>query len=388
MIKHIALLAIIFVLSLPASALAAEPGSGIIEGRVVNGTAGGGSVANQDITLNTYLNDAEIGATTAKTNTDGQFVFDGVSTGSGYSYQVTLVFQEAEYYSEWLNFDDGETTEFAEVTVYDSTTSDEAIKVAMSHTIIYVGQGSLKVMEYLFFTNVADLTYIGPEEAAAVEGSKTLRFALPAEATETQITLGLMVCCIRDGDGGFVDTMPFLPGGKEVAYSYTVNHNSGTYTFSQNVNYPTTRYDLLLQGEYIGPISDQLTAEEPMDIEGTLFKHFSSSNLAPGDTLVVQLSSLPDPNRSGGIIWVALVLVVLIVGFGFIYLLRKRRLQPVSTQDSLDQKKQRLLVELAHMDDAFEEGKIPEDVYHRLRAEGKAQLVELMQRTKEESGNR
>ena len=51
MIKRIALLVIIFVLSLSASALAAEPGSGAIEGSVVNRTEGGSSVADQDITL-------------------------------------------------------------------------------------------------------------------------------------------------------------------------------------------------------------------------------------------------------------------------------------------------------------------------------------------------
>ena len=57
MIKRIALLLIIFVLSLSASALAAEPGSGVIEGSVVNRTEGGSSVADQDITLKVYLNE-------------------------------------------------------------------------------------------------------------------------------------------------------------------------------------------------------------------------------------------------------------------------------------------------------------------------------------------
>ena len=125
-----------FILSLSASALAAESDSGTIEGQIINGTTGGSSVANQDITLNTYLNDAEADTTTTKTDAEGHFVFNGLSTESGYSYQAVLTFQEAEYYSEWLIFDEGETTKSAEVTVYDSTTIDEAIEVAMAHTII------------------------------------------------------------------------------------------------------------------------------------------------------------------------------------------------------------------------------------------------------------
>ncbi len=148
MIRRVALLVIIFVLSLSSSALAAEPDSGVIEGSVVNRTEGGSSVADQDVTLKTYLNDAEMGSTATKTDASGQFVFDSLSTESGYSYEVSLFFQQAEYYSEWLSFDEGETTKSTEVIVYNSTTSDEAIKVAMAHTIIYVGQDNLKVMEY------------------------------------------------------------------------------------------------------------------------------------------------------------------------------------------------------------------------------------------------
>jgi hypothetical protein len=81
-------------------------------------------------------------------------------------------------------------------------------------------------------------------------------------------------------------------------------------------------------------------------------------------------------------------LVVLGTGFGLVYLIRRRRLQPVSSEDGLEQQRQRLLVELAHLDDDFEAGKIPEKSYRRLRSARKTQLVELMQRAKEESDRR
>jgi len=388
LIKHIALLVMIFTLSLSAPAMAAEPSGGIIKGQIINGTEGGSSVADQDTTLKTYLNDAEMSAITTKTDNEGHFVFEGLSTESGYSYMVALVFQQVEYYSEWISLDEGETTKFVEVTVYDSTTSDEAIKVAMTHTILYVGQDSLKVMEYFLFVNESDRTYIGSEDTNSAEERETLRFSLPKEAIESQPTLGLMECCIMGSEEGFIDTMPVLPGSKEVAYSYKVNYNSATYTFARRVNYPTTRYDLLFQSESMEVTGDQLAVEEPMDIEGAWFKHLSGSNFAQGDILEVQLSGLPQTSNQGAILWVVLILVVLGTGFGFVYLMRKRRLQPVSSEDSLDQKRQRLLIELAHLDDNFEAGKIPEKNYRRLRSVRKAQLVELMQRSKEESDRR
>ena len=387
MTKRVALLLIIFILSLSSSALAAEPGSGIIDGMVVNETASGSSVADQDVTLKTYLNDVEEDSTTTKTDVEGYFVFGGLSTEPGYSYEVTITFQQADYYSKRLSFDEGETNKFTEVIVYDSTTSDEAIKAAMAHTVIYVEQGSLRVVEYYFFVNEGDRTYIGSKEMDTEGTRETLRFSLPEEATELQPAQGLMECCIYDSEDGFVDTMPVLPGGKEIAYSYRVDYNSGAYTFSQNVSYPIVNYNLLVHGEGIRIASDQLTTEEPLNIEGILFNYLSGTDIAAGNILTTRLSGLPETNNQNTVKWVGLVLIVLIAGFGFGYLLRKRRLQPISPEDILEQKRQSLLVKLAKLDDEFEGGQISDEDYRRLRAATKAKLVKLLQRTKEKSGN-
>ncbi len=379
MIKRIALLVTIAILSLSASVLAAEAGSGIIEGQVVNGTEGGSSIADQDITLKTYLNDSEVDSAVTKTGADGHFVFDGLSTESGYSYQVTLTFQQADYTGDWLTFNDGETSKFSEVIVYDATTSDESIKVATAHTIIYVEPGSLWVVEYFLFVNEADRTYIGSKEIA--EGTReTARFSLPEEATEVEYGIGLMECCVYGSEEGFVDTMPVLPGGREVVYAYRVNYNSGAYAFSRRVNYPTASFDLLVQGEGVKVAGDQLTTAEPLNIEGMLFTHVSGRDLARGDTLVASVSNLPETDNQGVTLWVVLAVAVLVSGFSISYLLRRKRVQPVSPEGNLDQRRQRLLLELAQLDDEFEGGKIPEDVYHKLRIEKKAQLVALMQK--------
>ncbi len=388
MIKRIVLLMIVFVLSLSAPALAAEPGTGMIEGWVVNGTEGGGSVADLDVILKTYLDDAEVGSTTAKTNDEGSFVFDGLSNEPGYSYGVALTFQEADYYSERLIFNEGETSKSVELIVYDSITSDEAIKVVTAHTIVYVEQGRLRVQDYSLFVNDSDRTYIGSKVVTTGGAKETLRFSLPKDVTALKPGYGLMECCITDSEEGFTDTMPVFPGISEIVYSYEISHNSGTYTFSRNVNYPTTKYDLLFQGESIEVTGDQMAAGEPITIEGTQFSHLTGEALAPGDILVVKLSGLPGTNNQGAAIWVALTLIVLAGGFGLGYLLRKKRVQPVRPEDSLDQRRQRLLIELAQLDDDFDEGKIPEEAYRKLRNEMKARLVELIQRSKEESGRR
>lgn len=389
LIKRIALLVMIFILSLSAPVWAAEAGSGVIEGRIVNGTQGGGSVADQVITLKTYLSDAEKGSATTKTDTEGRFAFAGlVTTDTNYSYDVTVTFQEADYTSERLSFNAGELSKSTELTVYDSTTSDEAVKVAAAHTIIYVGQGSLEVIEFFFFSNESDRTYIGSGEITATGKRRTLMLPLPEKSTDLQYGGELMTCCVVPDKEAFWDTMPVLPGSKEIAYSYQVSYSRGEYTYSRMVNYPMSGFNLLVQGENVAVASDQLVTEGPVDIEGSQFQNLSGGGFVQGDVLVAQLSGLPQVANRGIMLWIALTLIVLAGIFGFVYLRRKGRLQPVKAGDSLEQRRQGLLAELAQMDDDFEGGKIAERDYRRLRAEKKAQIVTMLQRPKGSRGKR
>ncbi len=383
MIKRIALLVVIFTLSLAAPTLAAEPDGGVIEGQVVNGTEGGSSVSDQEVALQTYLNDAAVdSATTTRTDTEGRFIFNGLATGPGNSYQVKLNYQQVDYVSDRLSFDDNETRKSTEVTVYDATTSDEAITVTMSHTVVYIEEGSLQVQEYFLFANMSDRTYIGSREV--VPGVReTLRFSLPDKATGLQPGFGLMECCVYDSEDGFVHAMPVLPGSEEIVYSYRIDYDSEKYLYSRKVNYPTLNYEFLVQAAGGEVISDQLVVKGPVDINGIQFNHFSGVDFTLGSTIETQLTGLPSAGNKGIILWVTVALGVLVGVVGFSYLVKKKRLQPVRTEVVSD--RQKLLVELAQLDDEFESGKIDEEVYRRLRAKKKSQLVVLVQ--KKNSGN-
>jgi hypothetical protein len=298
-----------------------------------------------------------------------------------------LFYQEAEYDSELLSFAEEETSKSVELIVYDATASDEAIKVMMAHTVMYVEEGSLQINEYYLLVNTSDRTYIGSKEVAEGGANETLAFVLPENATDLQPTVGFMQCCIYGSADGFVDTMPVLPGAKELAYSYRVSYDSGEYAFSRKMNYPTINYDLLVQSGMAQIISDQLTPQESLEISGTQFNHFSGSDFSAGDILVTRLSDLPGADNQMPLTWMAIALMVLILVSGSVYILRRRKLQPVRSESSPEERQQ-LLLELAQLDDEFDSGKIREDVYHKLRAEKKSQLATLMQRQEKSSGNK
>jgi len=328
------------------------------------------------------MDEAEVDIAVTKTDAEGKFMFSGLPTALGYQYEVGIKFQGAEYNSERLSFNEGETTKSTEVIVYDSTTSDKAIKIAMSHIIIYIEEDTLLVKEYYLFANETDRTYIG-SDGKANTATAVLFFSLPEAATELQSTMGLMDCCIVIGESGFIDTMPVLPGMKEVSYSYRVNQSSGKYTLSQMIYYPTDRFDLLIQGEDIQANSDQLSNDEPMHINGIHYDHLVGQEIAAGQTLIIQLSGLPRTESQRGFWWIFLILIVICAFSIPFYLRKKTRLHPVSNTDDLSLHKQQLLAELAELDDDFEDGGFPEEAYCKSRAEKKAELLELMQRQKQ-----
>jgi len=388
LIKRIVLLTAVLILSLSAPAVAAEPGSGTINGQVVNQTEGGSSVADQEITLNIFLNDEETDSLVTSTDAEGYFVFNNLSTTPDYGYEAKLEFQEADYYSNWISFNDSQSSEFAEVIVYDSTTSEDALKVAMAHTIIYVERGRLRVNEYYLFLNDTDRTYIGSKLISGDDTKETLRFTLPVEAIEVETGQGLMNCCIFSSEDGFVDSMPVMPGNREVAYSYFIDYDSDKYSFVTNLNYPTTRYDLLYQGTDVKAVTEQLTPDEPLNIREILFSHLLGVDLAPTDTLVTGFSNLPKvDNIQQTILWVVITMGVLGGSIGYFYYARNKKLQPVKIEDSTENTREKLLMELARLDDDYQSGKIGEEDYRKLRTTKKSQLVKVIQSPGERRGN-
>ncbi|MDO8717096.1 MAG: carboxypeptidase-like regulatory domain-containing protein [Dehalococcoidales bacterium] len=398
MFKRIVLLAavLVLILSLSLPSVAAEDTSGTIGGHLVNGTAGGSSVADVVVQLKTLVNFQETGTpVTAKTRSDGQFTFSNLPTSPNNSYAVTLTYQDAEYFSDFIAFGQGETSRSANITVYDSTNSDAALRVTTAHTIINVGKDSLDIIVIYDIVNASDRAYIGSGEIMSTGRRKTLTFSIPAEATQIKLGDGMVEKFILPSHEGFIDTMEVLPEGREVVYTYKLPYSGGTYKFQQKLDYPVAQFGLLVQGEDIKITSGQLTDQGPLDMgTGTPYLYLMGQNLARGEIVSATLSK--PISQKMVVIWVAGALVLMIVGGGLAYwkFRGKSKVQPVKVgnkpatraAEGIDQREQKLLTELARLDDDFTAGSIQEDAYRAQRAAKKAQLVKLLN-TSREAGN-
>jgi hypothetical protein len=314
---HRVIIAVIFVslmVTLPVTTLAQGPSVGVINGQVINGTEGGGSVAEIEVVLITYVDDVMTATRTARTDQEGRFRFDDVAVE--HTYLVSAEYEGAGYYYPVV-FEPGEDTAYVEVWVCDATTSDEAIRVGLAHVIITVEGEDLLVNEVLWLVNDGDRTYVG------IEG--VLVFSLPEGAASFEAPPELMPDYQFLDDNTVSYLVPFPPGERQLVYSYRLaGLDSDEMVVPLEINYPTDDFELLVASEGIEVATDELAPAEPVITDaGERFLHFGGENL-PRDTVIrLSFSRLPvDSGMSLVFFWV--VVVVVIAGI-VAYLVRRRR---------------------------------------------------------------
>jgi hypothetical protein len=363
----------------------AQDGDGILTGRLVNGTPGGGSVAGQEVTLITYLNGSPLTDTPkTQTDTDGRFSFSGLATGTDYGYDPVASYQGVNYWSELPDtgelpaFPPGQTTMEVTINVYDTTRDESSVFLMLGHIILSAESGSVEVTEYYVFVTTDNRTFIGRDGETGV-----LHFPLPSGAAGLQLTFGPGQSQVVTEAGGFWDKRPVPPDGSEVGYSYSLTPRSGKVDFVRPIDYPTARIDIVVPEGTLDVAGPGIVPDESMNISGNVYAHYSVDELAPGQDLTMVISG-----ASGGrpvVVWLAIAgLLLVIVVFAVVYVLRKRRPAAVPAGVEGVPPPQQLLAELAELDDRFDAGEIDEAAYRKLRDSKKAELAKLMRSTRGE----
>jgi len=368
----------VLLLCLAAPLEAADGDNAVLEGRLVNGTSGGGSVPGTEVTVRVYLAEEETESVVTTTDSDGRFVFTGLSEGPDYTYVLEVIFEGVGYFARVAS-ESAEREEPVEMVVYEPTTDISAVRVASAHTVVYREDDRLLVKEYALFVNESDCTYVGSEEVTSGE-REVLWFDLPEEATETRVTLGIPMGAALLTGYGFTDVRPMLPGSREIGYSYAVFTDADAHVFTHECRYPTSEYSLLVEGELELGVAG-LSAEGSIDMGGTVFTHFSGVDLPAGTMLSVRMAGLGDPGEVPVLVWVGVTLAVLAAMLGGLFLNRRRVSAGGQRSPGNQARRQRMLLgEIARLDDDFAGGSITADDYHAARAARKAELLELMRK--------
>lgn len=375
------------------STFAAE--DGVISGTVTNGTEDGNSLEGLEVTL--WTSSMSDGNTTSDTipvtiNDEGlaEFEFGSLSAQEGFVYSVTVKYEDVDYATDWVQFAADETQKEVQLTVYETTTSDVDLVLHATQVIIPISETTFNVEEQYYFNNSGDLTYIGTD----VDGtSQTLQFSLPEDIgiNSIQYDNGLTTHSIVETSDGFADTLPIKPGMKSVFITYTIRYTSDSYDFSRTFKYDTNAVSIFVQDVADKDIkasgSSLLEEQSPTSLQDTPFLSLGALNVPANTSLDVTISGLSESGGLSTVYWILLAVgIAAIAGTTTGVILKRRRTVPqgnpptqkMSSHEQYPGEKDKLLQELANLDDQFEAGEISQEEYEILRDKKKTRIMELV----------
>ena len=343
----------------------------MIRGTVTNGTAGGGGVEGQTVTLHRVTATGFKDLTTT-TGADGTFAFDGVEFDSETAYGVSVRYQDAIYGTD-LDLAAG-SPEPVELTVYESTQDDSIVSTASASLLLASADGSdqtLAALEILKLSNRSDRAYVPGSGVMEV-----LRFGLPPGATDLSLDTRLIGADFIQVDRGFALLASIPPGEHEVMFSYRFPYDNGNFTLQKTYRYGVDALRVLAPEEVVTISALALGEPETVLIGERAYLVIEAEGLERGAAISIHLDGLPMPTvgqRMGqalsGIRFeyaapVALgVLMLALLVYGAVWKSTTRRSEttvPVADDDRMVIREM-----IAELRDSYRSGSLSEDDFRR-----------------------
>ena len=385
----------------PAWASPYRPGNGVLNGRVVQGTADGAAVEGIEVVLEGFVDFEPVVAFTATASTDGSFSFVDLSTDSSVVYFASSTLNEISYSSPILMFGEGQSSLETVVNVYESTDDDNGIAIERAHWIVDSQPGALIVGQIYVYGNSNDRAFTGK----TVEGTQlpvTVAISVPPGALEITFENGELGRRFQQVGHTIYDTAPVVPGAgtRQIIVRYALPYAGASTEFAGSLPYPAQSLNLLvseLPGMAIKVTG--LASMGPQDIQGEVYQMWQSENVTPDQVVTAKLSGLLEageldpraaqrsdgtqnhtpsarvPQLEGWTPW-ALGGVLLLGLAGVVaWAWRARMTQPGDEKALMRQQRADLIQRIAKLDDIHAVGEISDDNWQQQRARLKAELL-------------
>ena len=368
---------------------APPPESLTISGTVTHGTAGFSVPAGLPVYLR--YGDLREGLETLETQLDSSatYRFDEVPYASHYIYSVVVGYQERGFLSDVLVAQDASEINDLPITLYETIGDPNIVKLEdVSLTIdvtVVDGLGSgLIIWQKNIYRNDSDrMVYLTPPNQ---DVSVSVLVQLPPGSIILNDDQDPRYISIRQDTPMIIDTLPVYPGEHVVDIAYFLPYEDGAVIdlplnnqFDGTVSIKMLIPQLEIAGTGIEAVVDPVSNEQSsstkeyqgvfslnpnqsivFEITGALF---GSSNTSDDSSLITGDSLLP---------LLIVIGVVFTVAIGGVVFLQQRAGR--SIQDEMN----RLVAQIAELEDLHESGQINHDVFQRQRQELKSKLAAIM----------
>lgn len=362
-----------------------------IKGKVINKTGGETPVPDGEVRLRKFVDEAPREDVSGRTDENGEFEFAGLSTGETETHYVLFKYANVDYFTGPVKLENDDDEETADVDVYEVTESNADVKLTLHHIVVdFEDSSTLKVREILLFENSGDRTYVGDTEFSPGK-KETATFTLPAGATAFQEEQGIFSAFFETTADGIKDSMPVVPGDRQVAYGYSVKVSGDDFAFERPLDFDTPDFSLLVQDTGVKVAAPTLTSQGSSQGEGGQnFLHFVGKDLKRGEKIEANLSGLGSGRTVFYWVLIGLLAVPVAATIGVPLLRRRRRDRELADPErteaaqirALDKERRDLVAAIAALDDRHEAGQLKTDEYKKVRSERKRKLVEVTEELK------
>jgi len=369
--------------------------------RVVNGTAGAEPPAQLPILLLATGLDGRVAATAqGQTDDAGGFEFGDLPLLNGGQY-VFSVDYAGVLYTHVLSPE--ELSEGVQIDVYE-TTQDVTVVQIRRQVMVIAGvdrsQREISAIEFVLLANDSDRTLLPDVSNPAM--LSFLRFSLPPGSHDLDVQSNLPSREVISVGSGFAVTSPVVPGGHSVEFSYIFPYEGNALSYRQPLLQGAEVYQVLVP-ERLAPIRlGALDKVEPVRIQGTEYQAWESRGVSPGQGVALELMELPEPSlpdRFERAITSANLWRVLLPGMLGAFLaallalgaIRGRVFLAVSSEASGEpgglvlSGRDRLVQEIADLDDRFERGELIDAEYRERRQALKSRILNPNEQFPEQS---
>jgi mono/diheme cytochrome c family protein len=371
-------------------------GSGVISGTVTNGTTNQ-PLANALVDLGIFdsTSQSQVDSRTATTDAAGFFKLTELPTDPTLIYAAQVEYPTGiPNGSGALQFAAGQTGLDMPIAVYETTKDAAGIRADRVHYIIEFDAGQLLVAELMMFSLDGKRSYVG-------DGAGTLRFTLPVNAENLEISDGEVGGRYVPITNGFVDTLPLPPGQgvRQVLFRYTVPFAGDTLDLVRTIPYPATNVNALVTDVGAQVTSQQLANQGVRQTQNGNFINLTGQNIAANQPVTLRFTGLSkaaaasaaiaagEPVKaSGGTDRAVLFILAGVAGLGAMLLaawplLRKRSAGGVTFAPSaMPADRDGLIDALAQLDLAYGSGQLSDAAYRDQRLRLKAKLMDVMEK--------
>ncbi|MCB0061190.1 MAG: hypothetical protein KDE19_03715, partial [Caldilineaceae bacterium] len=377
-------------------------GNGLIQGTVLQGTAGGDAVTGLTVALEAYAGFTPVAVFTQTVDATGVFTFTELATDPNINYLASVNSAGIRYSSSILNFSPETGSLSAPVTVYATTDDPAVVRMDAIHWIIDPRPGAVVVVEVYGVGNGGDRTYVG-RSVEGIAQPATVAIPVPAAAQDLGFENGVLGERFQQVGDVAYDTAPVLPGqgSRQIIMRYLLPQSDRSLEITREFNYPVGEMSLLVaelpnleveipgfalasretfQNQTYqlwrpeGAVPEALTIR----LNGLLAADEIDPRTVPGaQTGANSVAAVAAPQLTGWMPWV--VVGILFAGMAGVVVWSMQTGRLGAKRDGKPRESQRttLLKRIAHLDDQHATGQLDEEEWQQQRAQLKARLLSL-----------